>query len=98
VKRIDSETAFEIWRILVDRAGANDGLMAQDCFIQYVTSHETVQEYRFMGHLGMGGKVRLLPEAWTVYYYPEDKNELREQIAANANYDLAQLKQIFEEE
>jgi hypothetical protein len=95
---INSAMAEEIWRVLVDRAGASDSLIARDNFVSYARGKREVQEYRFMGHLGMGGKVRINGDRWDVYYYPEDKTPLRETIAGNANHDLAMLRLEWLEE
>lgn len=96
--KISSQMAFDIWKVLVDRAGANDSQIDQDCFIHYAAGRDEVQEYRFMGHLGMGGKVQIKPEAWKVWCYDEDMNDLRRTIIANTNYDLGELKREYEEE
>lgn len=95
---INSAMAEEIWRVLVDRAGAADSLIARDSFVSHASGKSEVREYRFMGHLGMGGKMRIDAHRWAVDYYPEDKTDLRETLAANTNHSLAQLRDEWLEE
>lgn len=96
--KITSQMAFDIWKVLVDRAGAPDSMVHQDTFIHYASGRDEIQEYRFMGHLGMGGKVQIKPERWKVWCYDEDMNDLRRIIINNTNHDLAELKAEHEEE
>jgi hypothetical protein len=95
---ITSQMAFDIWKVLVDRAGAPDDMTHQETFIHYASGRDEVQEYRFMGYLGMGGKVRINAGRWTVDCYPEDLNDLRRTLIANTNHNLAELKRDYEEE
>lgn len=97
-KLISQHEAEGIWKILVDRAGASDSWLVREQFVNYAIRHSEIQEYRFMGHLGMGGKVRIRPEKWEVYCYPEDMNNLRRTLIDNTNYDLAEFKKESEEE
>lgn len=96
--RLTSQMVFDIWKVLVDRAGAPDSLVDEQTFIHYASGRDEVQEYRFMGHLGMGGKVRINSKRWAVDCYPEDLNDLRRTLIANTNRDLAELKREYEEE
>lgn len=95
---INSRMAEEIWRVLVDRAGASDSLDARDTFVHYASGKNEIQEYRFMGHLGNGGKVRINADRWDVCYYREDETDLRKTLAANTNHGLAQLREEWMEE
>lgn len=97
-KRLSDDVADQIWKVLVDRAGASDSRDDRETFVSYALRNPIVKEYRFMGYLGMGGKVRLLPDKWSVDCYPEDMNDLRRQLIANTNHDLAELKKQYEEE
>jgi hypothetical protein len=96
--KISSEMAWDIYHILVERAGAPDGMFNYDTFIHSTTGSSEILEYRFIGHLGMGGKVRVNSERWKVDCYEEDLNDLRRTIIANTNRDLAALKAQYEEE
>ena len=96
--RINDEMAEDIWNVLVERAGAPDSRDHREMFVHYAAGRSEVQEYRFMGSLGMGGKVRINAERWRVDYYPEDKTDLRETFAANANHDLKELRQTWMQE
>lgn len=77
----------EIWAILHKTCHARE-TMPDDFPFHW----PDCREYRFMGALGFGGKVWAYDERWYVNYYPEDKRADRDEMAAQANEQLATLK------
>lgn len=94
-KYISPEEANKVWDVLCLHAGANNDDISRDGFIYYAIRNTQISEYRFQGALGFGGKVRKLEGhrdgRWHVYYYPEDRNEEREEISRRTNEALAAI-------
>lgn len=89
---ITPEIANEVWDALCLRAGASRNGIDREQFITYATGRNEIPEYRIRGLLGFGGKVRLLSGGyWHVYYYPEDRNDEREEIRHRTNEALAKI-------
>lgn len=90
---ITLEIANRVWDVLVREAGANEGV-ERESFLHHAVGQKYVQEYRFQGELGFGGKVFLREQdvGWRVYYYPEDRNPLREEICKRTNVALAKIQ------
>lgn len=87
----DAHAAFDV---LVEHAGASAGQREE--FVANQT-YTVVEEFRFGGTLGFGGKfyrdVTLLPdrtlgEHWRVSCYPEDRTPERQQAIADTNAAL----------
>lgn len=79
-----------IYDLLVGLAGASDTEQARLSFVSCHAREDGCAEYRFMGSLGFGAKFR--SERWAVDYYPEDKSQGRDAIAARTNAALARLR------
>lgn len=75
------------------KAGAHGNPDAVDSFTIYATGRKTVQEYRFGGLLGFGGKVYLRGRAdgWKVYCYPENLNSTTREVIERTNAALAKI-------
>lgn len=76
----------EVWTILVEEAGAVES--DRPAFVHHWPA---CVEYRFVGKLGMGGKVWANMGDVYVTCYPEDHTREREQIIAACNGRLAAL-------
>lgn len=93
-----TEQAEAVWQILVEECGAT--------FDHGFVFHETtkyIDEWRFMGRLGFGGKFRrnrgwrddgTWGEKWYVDCYPEDETDDRRALIAAANKRLADLQGV----
>lgn len=94
---LSQETAHAVYDILVEECGASESQRPE--FVHHqVTSR--VDEWRFMGALGFGGKFwrnhGRLPggtwgEVWYVTCYPEDSTPEREAMIRTANWRLTGL-------
>jgi hypothetical protein len=92
--------ANAVYDILVEHAGASEEGRESFVFLQ---TDQHVEEYRFIGGLGFGGKFRRLRSGliregdleWYVDAYPEDYRARPErlQMIGAANTALAALKQ-----
>ena len=91
---ISKEYTLKIGKILVDIGGANLKILNDHSdFIHYLTK-ESGQEYRFMGHLGSGGKFRINHEGWKVDCYSEDFDPKKKALIVEMNN---QLKVLYNE-
>lgn len=88
---IDRETAIKVWLLLIEHAGLTDSEPMRDNFICCAVGETRLQEYRFQGSLGFGGKVRYMDGHWSVYCYPEDHNSVRDQIITRTNEALKEV-------
>lgn len=86
--------ATEIAKILVEIGGANAEIANENHFFIYYLTKESGQEYRFMGHLGGGGKFRVTYWGWKIDCYSEDSNPKREALIEEIN---GKLKTLYEE-
>ena len=81
-----------IYDMLVEKAGALESQRAD-----FLRSWPKCVEYRFMGHLGFGGKIyfmRDIPDLRIyVACYPEDRTSERDRIIAEINAALGALTQ-----
>lgn len=81
------EQAAKVYDVLVRECGA-DPTQALG-FIQYMTSpqadHLGGKEWRFMGRLGVGGKLYVYSHVWRVDCYPEDTNPTRRLLMSKVN-------------
>ncbi len=90
--------AAAIWQVLVDHAGAYDDPHDRASFV-HSQAEGVIQEWRFMGVLGGGGKFRrnrvwigsTCTESWTVDCYPEDETPERLAVIEKTNAALADL-------
>lgn len=81
--------ADEVWDILVAECGAWEDM--RDSYRLYVRLHRRwPSEWRFIGALGFGGKVRWDSHNDRMYVdcYPEDRNDERDAMIARANEAL----------
>lgn len=83
---INQATAREIYRILMVYAGAPPQQLEH--FLSCMDSN--VQEYRFGGKLGFGGKLRI-GDSWFVDCYPEDLDDTSATIMKATNSRLKRL-------
>ena len=93
-KPIESTDLFgRVYAVLVEHAGANPE--DRGGFIRAHTDRSgcAVEEWRFQGRLGFGGKYR--GGTNTVDYYPEDMTPDRETVRRRVNTALHQLDYLF---
>lgn len=77
---------FRCWAILVEHAGAPTGDEARDLFVQAMLREERpVQEYRFQGNLGFGGKFMRNDGMLYVQCYREDETPKRRTVLDKTN-------------
>lgn len=97
---LTAELAEAIWTILVEEAGASADLDKRRGFVM-VETRRRVDEYRFVGHLGFGGKFWRNPgtrpdgswgERWYVNCYREDETPERKAAIARTNDRLWDLQ------
>lgn len=88
---ITTEIANRVWDILVSDLGASKHRYARAAFVSYAVERSVIPEYRFIGKLGFGGKVRFRDRKWSVYYYDEDRTQGRDALEQIANKHLAEL-------
>ncbi len=90
--------AAAIWQVLIDHAGASREPFDAENFIHH-QSTSVVDEWRFMGALGAGGKFRRAPscdgERWYVDCYREDETPERLAVIAKTNEALAELRKEY---
>jgi hypothetical protein len=89
---------FEIYKILVEECGARD--TSRKYYDFHFAMCQGTREYRFIGNLGFGGKLRnpygRLPSREPLYvdYYKEDINEERQKAVEKANNRLKNMGHI----
>ena len=92
---IPLEYVKKIGTILVDIGGANPKILKKDSdFLMYLTDNRSKSfniEYRFMGHLGYGGKFRTSHNSWTVDCYSESSTKDRKALIRQINQELKVL-------
>ncbi len=91
---ISLEYALKIGNILVDIGGANSKILDLNSeFIRYLTKEESNwgHEYRFMGHLGSGGKFYSSWDNWRVSCYQESETPFRLSVIKEINEQLKKL-------
>ena len=91
---ISLEYALKIGNILVDIGGANSNILDLNSeFIRYLTKEESSwdHEYRFMGHLGSGGKFYSSWDRWRVSCYQESETPFRLSLIKKINEQLKTL-------
>lgn len=91
---ISKNYALKIGQILVDIGGANSSILLEPSDFIYYLTKESGLEYRFMGHLGSGGKFRITHEAWKVDCYSEDFDPKKKALIVEIN---KQLKVLYNE-
>lgn len=79
------ELANKTYDILVKHAGATESL--RDVFLH----RWPPDEYRFCGHLGLGGKFHY--KTFKVSCYPEDETPGRKELINITNEELSKLKE-----
>lgn len=98
-REITPEQADAVYDILIRHAGARDNGDARHNFVFAVTSSQPTDEYRFMGHLGSGGKFRNNGnnnDVPYVDYYPEERTKSRDAVVLATNAFLAELFGVTE--
>lgn len=91
---IPLEYATKIAKILINIGGANARVASSTSdFIFYLTDEKSRWdiEYRFMGHLGYGGKFRTTYNSWKVDCYSESENPERLKLIDRINKKLQKL-------
>ncbi len=96
---LSESEAAAIWQVLVDHAGASDDPYDRANFI-HSHAESFVQEWRFIGTLGLGGKFRRTrgwqePDGrgrWYVDCYREDETPERLAVIEATNEALAELR------
>lgn len=86
------EQANAVYDVLVEHAGASED--GRDDFV-FLQTEEVVNEYRFMGRLGFGGKFWNYHGRWYVTAYPEAIKahpEMQDRVDAT-NGALARLRE-----
>lgn len=92
---IPYEYVLKIGKILIEIGGANPKILLDNSeFVTYLTK-ESGLEYRFMGHLGSGGKFRNTGEKWKVDFYSEDFTPKRNLLTKKINEELKILHDEF---
>ncbi len=86
---------FEIfhcaWDILVLHAGAADAEDSRTDFVIAFTERRSVQEWRFGGKLGSGGKFWRYDGRYYITCYPEDRTGDRIDLMDKVNHLLSEL-------
>jgi hypothetical protein len=84
---LTDETAHRVYDVLVKEAGAPE--RDRQAFVAYTTTHG-LDEWRFIGVLGFGGKARYggYPAQFYVDCYPEDLTPERQLVIERANRAL----------
>ncbi len=67
--KLTTQQANEVYDLLVLIGGAHE--YYRTGFVEYFTEDDYSHEYRFMGHFGIGGKVRLEYRGLSADYYHE---------------------------
>lgn len=84
----------DVWTVLVEECGASEG--GREAWLFSVAHHGWPIEYRFIGSLGFGGKVRYGRDAnHYVSCYPEDKTPERTDAIDRANLRLTHLTEAI---
>lgn len=86
--------ADEVYDILVDIAGAPEGQREAFTFL-IVSEGRRLEEWRFQGHLGFGGK--FWQNTMTVNCYREDETPERLNVIYATNYHLTQLAESWKD-
>jgi hypothetical protein len=89
-----NEHFTKVYGVLIEKAGAPPSY--SDSFLPFAAdwwnnNFWSTKEFRFMGKLGMGGKIWLDPEGYRVSCYSEDRTPEREKILKDVNSDLMAL-------
>jgi len=85
--QLSKQQAIAVFNILVEHAGARADEDDQTRFVLEFTKERPTSEYRFMGGLGFGGKLRF--PRLTVDCYPEDETPARAAMVEKTNAALA---------
>lgn len=88
---LSEEQIDEIYQILVDHAGAHGGELERLDFL--LSMQEGCTEYRFIGKLGFGGKLRRNSSGLYVDCYAEDETQERLGIIYFTNDALSRLSE-----
>lgn len=100
MRQITPSQADAAYTILVQHAGARAHPFDRELFVYHVAkAKHPATEYRFMGHLGFGGKFRNNGNKNNVPHvdcYREDLTQEREAVIAATNAALAELFRMVE--
>lgn len=88
---LDEKTLSDAWDILIAEAGASDKERERRQFVSYFLTAQN-PEWRFMGKLGSGGKVRFNGDYLYVTCYLEQETPERLEIIEKVNEKLLALK------
>lgn len=86
--RVNEETANRLYDIVVKTCGAVDTEFWRHDFVMSAMVNG-ISEYRFGGHLGMGGKLYSRP--WRVSCYRDDRSPDRDAMIESANRQLKDI-------
>ncbi len=89
--QLSEEQANQVWDLLVEIGGAREDEHWRQMFIRHAT--EGLMEFRFVGHLGFGGKIHgrgSRPRIFVDCYYDEHTPE-RDQIITEINQKLREM-------
>lgn len=98
---IPLDYALKIGKILIEIGGANAKIILPDSdFLLYLTDDRSRWdiEYRFMGHLGYGGKFRTTYNSWKVDCYSESETPERLKLISRINEELKKLYDKYQAE
>lgn len=94
MKRYSAIFLAYLYDVLVKHAGAKDDEYDKKTFVQAAVDWDDKYsfEYRFMGSLGRGGKIRLPLHRYPhVTCYPEDETPERKSAVEKTNAELKRL-------
>lgn len=95
-RQVTEDAATAIWYILTLHAGAEDNGWMKDNFVYLQSDPDTrVDEFRFGGGLGFGGKFWVDRRKWYVNCYKEDLTPEREAMIEATNQALKELRTFF---
>lgn len=96
MNKLSAKRANVVYDILVARAGARED--SRDEFVRYLTEDcRWGHEYRFIGSLGMGGKLHHNHGSLNISCYHEDETDERREIIETVNGLLETLEKNWKQ-
>lgn len=93
-ERLTEMQAKRVYAVLAQHAGADSQDFKEFNFVHAFVSERPPREFRFIGNLGFGGKLRF--PGLTVDTYADEETPAQAQIIRETNEALASLRQEFE--